>query len=260
MKRIFYVGLTAVLLASFVLTACGTPATEVPVEPPAATEAPPPPEVPTEAPTMEPFVGEKLEAPGGNCDYGGTIKSIEAVDRYSVKFTFCAPEPAFIAKVAVEAFDIYDADYLKETGGDAVAMNDNPVRHRPYIVQEWVRGDHITFVPNPNYYGEAPANTTFILRWNKEAAARLLDLQAGNVSGIAEVTVDDIPTIEADPNLKLDPRKINNFLYLGINNTMPPFDNEKVRQAFAMLIDKQRIVDDFYAPGSVPPPSSFRQV
>jgi len=50
----------------------------------------------------------------------------------------------------------------------------------------------------------------------------------------------------------LYPRKVNNFLYLGINNTYPPFDNEKVRQAFAMLIDKQRIVDDFYAPGSVP--------
>ena len=175
------------------------------------------------------------------------------MDDTTVKFTFCGAEPAFIAKVgSVEAFDIYDADYLKETGGDAVAMNDNPVGTGPYIVQEWVRGDHITFVPNPTYFGDAPANSTFILKWNKEAAARLLDLQAGNVSGIAEVTADDLATIQADPNLKLAPRKINNFLYLGINNTKPPFDNEKVRQAFAMLINKQQIVDDFYAPGSVP--------
>ena len=89
------------------------------------------------------------------------------------------------------------------------------------------------------------------MKWNKEAAARLLDLQAGNVSGIAEVTSDDLATIQADPNLKLAPRAINNFLYLGINNVKPPFDNEKVRQAFAMLINKQQIVDDFYAPGSV---------
>ena len=251
MKRIFFVGLTAVLLASFVLTACGTPATEVPVEPPAATEAPAPTVAPTEAPTMEPFVGEKVEAP--DCTYGGNVKSVEAVDRYSVKFSFCNPEPAFIAKIAsVEAFDIYDQGYLQETGGDAVAMNENPVGTGAYMVSEWVRGDHITLVPNPNYFGEKPANSTFIFKWNKEAAARLLDLQAGNVSGIAEVTSDDLPTIQADPNLALYPRKVNNFLYLGINNTMPPFDNEKVRQAFAMLVDKQRIVDDFYAPGSVP--------
>jgi peptide/nickel transport system substrate-binding protein len=250
-KRNLFVVLTALLLASFVLSACGTPATEVPVEPPAATEAPAPTVAPTEAPTLEPFVGEKVEA--ADCNYGGNVKSVEAVDRYTVKFSFCNPEPAFIAKIAsVEAFDVYDADYLKETGGDAVAMNENPVGTGPYMVSEWVRGDHITLVPNPNYFGEKPANSTLIFKWNKEAAARLLDLQAGNVSGIAEVTSDDLPTIQADPNLALYPRKVNNFLYLGINNTKPPFDNEKVRQAFAMLIDKQRIVDDFYAPGSVP--------
>ena len=251
MKRILFVGLTAVLLASFVLSACGTPATEVPATE-APTSAPVATVAPTEAPTAVPFVGEKMQAP--DCNFGGNLKAVEAVDQSTVKFTFCAPEPAFIAKVgSVEAFNIYDSDYLKETGGDATKINENPVGTGPYIVKEWVRGDHITFVPNPTYFGtNKPANSTFILKWNKEAAARLLDLQAGNVSGIAEVTADDLPTIEADPNLQLAPRKINNFLYLGINNTYPPFDNEKVRQAFAMLIDKQKIVDDFYAPGSVP--------
>jgi ABC-type transport system substrate-binding protein len=152
----------------------------------------------------------------------------------------------------VDAFDIYDADYLKKIGGDAAKMNDNPVGTGPYIVKEWVRGDHITLVPNPTYFGEKPANNELIFKWNKESAARLLDLQAGNVNGIVEVTADDIATIQADPNLVLVPRKFNNFLYLGINNSRAPFDNEKVRQAFAMAIDKQKIVDDFYTPGSVP--------
>ena len=35
-----------------------------------------------------------------------------------------------------------------------------------------------------------------------------------------------------------------------MNNTYPPFDNEKVRQAIAMGIDRQRIVDNFYPAGS----------
>ena len=253
MKRNLYVLLSLLMLASMVLAACGggaateAPMTEEPAAPP-ATEAPATEAPATEAPMPE-FVGESLVAP--DCNYGGNVKSIEAVDRYTVKFTFCAPEPAFIAKVgSVEAFNIYDQDYLKEIGGDATKLNDNPVGTGPYMVQEWVRGDHITFVQNPLYHGTIPANSTFILRWNKEAASRLLDLRGGNVNGIAEVTADDLATIQADPNLQLAPRTINNFLYLGINNTKPPFDNEKVRQAFAMLINKQQIVDDFYAPGS----------
>lgn len=250
MKRTIYVLLSVFVLASIMLAACGTPATEAPAAPPAATEAPAAPPAATEAPAAPAFVGEKLAAP--DCNYGGNFKSIEAVDEFTVKFTFCSPDPAFLPKIAsVEAFDIYDEGYLKEIGGDATKMNENPVGTGYYMVKEWVRGDHITFVPNPTYFGEKPANTTFIMKWNKEAASRLLDLQAGNVSGIAEVTADDLATISADANLKLYPRHVNNFLYLGINNSRAPFDNEKVRQAFAMAINKQAIVDDFYAPGSV---------
>ena len=36
-----------------------------------------------------------------------------------------------------------------------------------------------------------------------------------------------------------------------MSNTVPPFDNEKVRQAVAMGIDRQRIVDNFYPAGSI---------
>ena len=38
-------------------------------------------------------------------------------------------------------------------------------------------------------------------------------------------------------------------MYFGFNNTYAPFDNEKVRQAIALGIDRQRIVDNFYPPG-----------
>ena len=254
MKRTLYLMLSMFVLASMLLAACGTPATEAPAAPaaPAATEAPAAPAAPaaTDVPAAPAFVGEKLVAP--DCTYGGNVKSIEAVDELTVKFSFCTPDPAFLAKITLEAFNIYDQGNLKEIGGDATKMNETPVGTGPYIVKEWVRGDHVTFEPNPTYFGEKPANSAFIMRWNKEAAARLLDLQAGNISGIAEVTSDDIATIQADANLKLYPRKVNNFLYLGINNSRAPFDNEKVRQAFAMAINKQKIVDDFYAPGSVP--------
>ncbi len=52
MKRIFFVVLSVLVVSSFLLSACGTPATEVPSEPvaPEATEAPAPTEVP--APTF----------------------------------------------------------------------------------------------------------------------------------------------------------------------------------------------------------------
>ena len=71
------------------------------------------------------------------------------------------------------------------------------------------------------------------------------------MDGIDNPSPDDFATIEADTTLKLFPREALNIFYLGMNNTFTPFDDEKVRQAIAMGIDRQRIVDNFYPAGSM---------
>ena len=48
----------------------------------------------------------------------------------------------------------------------------------------------------------------------------------------------------------LRPRAGLNTFYLGFNDTVKPWTNEKIRQAIAMGIDRQRIVDNFYPAGS----------
>ena len=56
--------------------------------------------------------------------------------------------------------------------------------------------------------------------------------------------------LKKDANFTVYDRAALNIFYIGFNNTMTPFDNEKVRQAFAIAIDRQRIVDQYYPPGS----------
>jgi ABC-type transport system substrate-binding protein len=183
----------------------------------------------------------------GDCSYGGIMKSIEAVDDTTVKFTLCASDPAFPSKIAFSSLGIQSAAHLEETGG---APLDNPLGSGPYMVQEWVRGDHLTLVPNPHYAGTAPAFKTLIFRWNESATARLSSLRAGEADGIDNPDPNDFQTIAGDTNLKLFPRVALNVFYVGMNNTKPPLDNEKVRQAIAMALNRQAIVDKFYPPGS----------
>ncbi|MCS7350568.1 MAG: ABC transporter substrate-binding protein [Anaerolineae bacterium] len=191
----------------------------------------------------------KVEAP--DCNYGGEFKAIEAIDQYTVRFTLCYPDPAFPSKVAFAAFAIQDKDYLDANGGDSVKMSERPNGTGPYRVKEWIRGDRIIFEANPDYWGEKAKAKTLIFRWSKEAAARLLELQAGTVDGIDNPNPNDFATIERDPNLKLYIRPPLNIAYLGLNNTKPPLDNEKVRQAIAMAIDRERLVKNFYPAGSM---------
>jgi peptide/nickel transport system substrate-binding protein len=243
--RKLYAFLSLVMLASLALTACGPATTETP-----AVTQPPATEAPTSAPA---FQGTKIEAP--DCNYGtadnpAEFKSIEAVDQYTVKFTLCHPDPAFPSKVAFNDFAIQSQKFLDANGGDSVKMSEPTNGTGPYMVKEWVHGDHITLVANPNYWGDKPHQQTLIFRWSDQSAQRLLELQSGTVDGIDNPAPEDFATIQGDTNLKLYPREALNIFYIGFNHDIKPFDDVKVRQAFAMAIDRANIVKQFYPEGS----------
>lgn len=184
-----------------------------------------------------------------NCDYGGKILSIDAIDELTVEFTLCKPDPAFLAKIAFVPFGIQPAEWIAETGGTGEIL-EKPIGTGPYMIEEWVRGDSIIYTRFDEYWGEPAIAETAVLRWSTEGAARLLELQAGTVDMITNVSPDDFEAVEADPNLQLLPSANPNVLYLAMTNTFEPFDDPMVRQAIAMGIDRERIVDNFYPAGS----------
>ena len=196
-----------------------------------------------------------------NCDYGGEFSKIEALDALTVKFTLCTPDPAFPSKVAFSAFSINDADYLESTGGGGDLV-DKPNGTGPYMLTEWKRGDSITYSRFEGYWGTPALSPTLVFRWNSEGAARLTELEAGTVDGIDNPTPDDLDKIRQNPDLVMYDRPGTNIFYVGLNNWVKPLDDVRVRQALAMGIDRQRIVDNFYAPGTLVatqfmPPSIF---
>lgn len=185
-----------------------------------------------------------------DCNYGGNLKSIEAPDPYTVVLTLCNPDGALPYKVAFGAMQIYSSDQLDANQGKGDILN-NPVGTGPYMIGKWDKGNEMDLVANPNYWGDKPIEPNVIIKWQSDSAARLVDLQSGTVDGVENVGTDDFTTVDADPNLKLYLGSPANIFYLGINNTVKPFDNVKVRQAIAMGIDKQRLVDQFYPAGSL---------
>ncbi len=197
-----------------------------------------------------PMAFEPMSVDAGNCDYGGKIKSISAVDEFTVKFELCRPDPAFLAKAAFTPFGIQPKEWIEKTGGTGELL-EHPIGTGPFMFDSWNRGDSVVFKRFDNYWGDnKPAFQTLVFRWSTEGAQRLLELQSGTVDMITNVSPDDFKTVEDDPNLTLLPVENPNVLYLAMTNTFTPFDDVRVRKAIAMGIDRQRIVDNFYPEGS----------
>jgi ABC-type transport system substrate-binding protein len=237
-KKIFYLLIALLLMGGLLLGAC-QPAEE-------------PGEVPGEEPGEEPgedMVFEPMSFGAENCDYGGKVLKVSALDEYTVEFQLCKSDPAFIAKMAFTPFAIQPAEYIAETGGGD-AILEAPVGTGAYKLEAWNRGDSIVFKRFDDYWGDKAFAETMVYRWSTESAARLLELQSGTVDYITNITEEDIAVVEADDSLQVVPLPAPNILYIAMTNTFAPFDQLEVRKAIALGIDRQRIVDNFYPSGS----------
>lgn len=186
------------------------------------------------------------------------VKSVDKVDDYTVKITLNRPDVAFLYKMAFGTFAIQSPALIKkyEGGGDLFKYEAGT---GPYKLQEWIPDSTITLVANTDYWGEKPTASKVVYRVIKEAAARLVEVQAGAVDIIDNVAPDDIAAAQADTNLQVSFRPAFNIGYLGINRAKPPFDKLEVRQAIAMAINKADLVKALYPPtaaaakGFIPP-------
>jgi ABC-type transport system substrate-binding protein len=189
---------------------------------------------------------EPLSMNALDCNYGGIFKIIEAIDQYTVRFVLCKPEVAFLTKIAFPTFGIQPREWLEQTGGGGVGspLLEKPIGTGPYKAREWMHGEKLIFEAFEDYWGERKAWTpNLVFRWNLNSTNRLVELQVGTVDGIDNVSSTDYPAILNDPGLILVPRSPLSVSYLGMNNTFPPFNNENIRQAIAMAIDRRKIVD-----------------
>jgi peptide/nickel transport system substrate-binding protein len=177
------------------------------------------------------------------------LARIEALDETTVIFRLCAPDPAFVQKLAVGSFVVNDSGWLAAAiANDTLTTTMNGTG--PFKFSAWEHGVQIVMTRNDSYWGTPAKAERLIIQWQAEASARLLQLQAGTVDGIDNVGTSDIAIVAADPSIALIPRSGFNTFYINFNNTVKPFDDVRVRTAIALGIDSKRIVENFYPEGS----------
>lgn len=79
-----------------------------------------------------------------------------------------------------------------------------------------------------------------------DPGARLASIRAGNVDLVEDLALGDLPTVRTDPNLQVVGRPESTVLYLGLNLSLPPIDDLRVRQALAQAVNGRNVVDRAY--------------
>jgi len=114
----------------------------------------------------------------------------------------------------------------------------------------WKKGTSIKLVPNDKFWGTKPKLDSLTFLIQADTAAEFESFKAGTVQAVypqpqldavQEIT-QGIPNTSKSINADATP----NLEALWINNSKFPFDNQKVRQAFAYALDRDAIVDALF--------------
>ncbi|HSH04548.1 MAG TPA: ABC transporter substrate-binding protein [Anaerolineae bacterium] len=198
-------------------------------------------------PTAQPFI--PLTITNSNCN-NSLLQNITALDQQTVRFTLCQPDPAFLAKIALQPFGVYPQAWLEQNNGSNELLS-NPIGTGPYQLREWDRGNQISYQRFDNYWGTPALAATAIIKWDLNSTNRLLALQTNSADIATYMNSDDITVIDQDDSLQALTTVAPNIFYIGFSNKFEPFNHELARRAFAMGIDRQYIVDRYYPEGAI---------
>ncbi len=186
------------------------------------------------------------------------LESVEASGEHEVTITLSEPSPTFLYGIALTPFSIVSPAVLDATSADdptASTLGTEVVQGGtgPFILQDYVPDDSAVLVRNDGYHGEHNAYLErLIIRPIADPAARLQALQGGSIQGFDLIAPGDRAAVEDADGLQLVNRESFNTLYLGVNPTATengPLADLAVRQAVAMAIDREALIDPFYGGG-----------
>ena len=179
---------------------------------------------------------------------------IKAVDDKTVEVTLANKCAYFLEIAAFPACVPLRQDML-EKGGDQWALDPATyVGNGPYMLKEWVANSYMTYVKNPNFHDVAnlgPTEIKFALM--DDVNAQLAAYKNGELAMIDDVPPDEIAALKADGSLHIE-GQLGTY-YVAFNNQAAPFDNQKVREAFSLVIDRNFIVDKVAQGGQLPAPA-----
>lgn len=191
--------------------------------------------------TFERAVNQKSLALNGMMP---TLKSVEIINPLEAIIHFSAPTPTAAKGLAFLSSYILPKVYFEKVGEDGFAAN--PIGAGPYKLVDYQRGSRITLEAFGDYWqGEAPIkNVTFEIV--PDTSARVAAIESGRVDISAQIPVRDVGRLERNPKIEVEVYPYSEIYILQMPSYEKTFQNEHVRRAMHLALDKKGLSKAFY--------------
>ena len=176
---------------------------------------------------------------------------VKAVDENTIEYTFTAPAVynlnllgLWIAHATPQW--LIEGDDCTEAAADRWTEQEFFQGYGPYTLKEWIHDSNLTLIKNPFWPGNETvpqAKIDEIEHRFLDASPSLAEFEAGNLD-IAGIPTEEYDRIHTDPAYA-DMIRTQNTLgteWYGFNNQLAPTDDQRVRLALSLAIDRDLLV------------------
>ncbi|MBL8574931.1 MAG: ABC transporter substrate-binding protein [Hyphomicrobiaceae bacterium] len=196
--------------------------------------------------------GAKPEIPEGRA-YFGTLDTVEAIDKYTVRFTTKAPDVLLEQRLASWASWIVNKRHYESVGIDGFSRA--PVGTGPYKLARMVANDFIALDAFDDYWMGKPSARSVTFRAIPELAARVAGLISGEYDLITNIPPDQISLLEGQKDVEARSVVLANVHLLTFDELGPLTKDKRIRQALSLSIDRRKLVDTLWLGKAVIPDS-----
>lgn len=175
------------------------------------------------------------------------FKEIKAIDRYTVQVTTAKPEAFFLNKVANYYGGWIACKKALEKGG-AFDRRMSPKKEEvvgtgPFKFLEYKPKDRITLVRNDDYWEAKPVVEMLIFRYIPDDGVREIALLKGEIAGFRGVYDYKWLQHMKSKGIVIEPTGPMDLKALYFNLRVKPFDDRRVREAFAYGTNQDSIIN-----------------
>lgn len=176
--------------------------------------------------------------------------AIRALDDHTFQFELTGPAPYVLGMLSHYAFavvpmhviDKYDTEWTRP---------ENMVSNGPFNLKSWTPQDKIIMVKSDTYWDKDAVQLDELVFFPIDDQNTSVNMYLnGEVDWIQEVPPNQLDKMKLDKGYTRNATFIT--YYYKFNQTKAPFDDVRVRKAFAMAIDRQELVDKVTRGGQFP--------
>jgi len=163
--------------------------------------------------------------------YYEEIDQVEAVDKYILRVRMKEPSGALPMALAgyFQGIPMVSPKAVEKYGDD---WKRYPIGTGPFIMKEWIPGDHVLLEKNPHYFKKGlPYLDALDCRIMKDPLTATTALRAGEIDFIVRVPLQQVPILERSTEITVvtGPAMIPTIGFLNLRVT--PFNDLRARRA-----------------------------